>query len=269
MPEIAAAAELAPGTLYLYFPSKDVLYIELLVGGSRKLLSNLQFRPSGPALPDRKAAALIDAFLHSPQTEPQYFDIIFFVLQQELGGPQQALHPDQMQRLQAVEEACKGVAAAVLRQVPGQKGEAALRVTVDAIWSMLAGVVFFWRRDRGLNSARWPTAPGTWCSRHSLASRRDNAMTASRVRNEGGPAWQRGFWSLIATQFQGAFNENGLKNLVVFLILGMGMHAVDRDRLVLGGGRAVLGAVSALLHDRWISRRPLQQTHGDDLDPVL
>ena len=45
--------------------------------------------------------------------------------------------------------------------------------------------------------------------------------------------WKRGFWCLIATQFQGAFNENGLKNLVVFLILGMGMHQVDRDRLVL------------------------------------
>jgi AcrR family transcriptional regulator len=149
MPEIAAAAELAPGTLYLYFPSKDVLYIELLVGGYEKLLSNLQLAAGSPGPPDRKAAALIDAFLHFAQTEPQYFDIIFFVLQQELGGPHQALHPDQMQRLQAVEEACKGVAAAVLRQVPGQKGEAALRVTVDALWSMLAGVVFFWRRDRG------------------------------------------------------------------------------------------------------------------------
>jgi acyl-[acyl-carrier-protein]-phospholipid O-acyltransferase / long-chain-fatty-acid--[acyl-carrier-protein] ligase len=58
-------------------------------------------------------------------------------------------------------------------------------------------------------------------------------MTASRIRNQGDPAWQRGFWSLIATQFQGAFNENGLKNLVVFLILGIGLQAVDRDRLVL------------------------------------
>jgi acyl-[acyl-carrier-protein]-phospholipid O-acyltransferase/long-chain-fatty-acid--[acyl-carrier-protein] ligase len=34
---------------------------------------------------------------------------------------------------------------------------------------------------------------------------------------------RRGFWALIATQFQGAFNENGLKSLVVFLILGMNM----------------------------------------------
>jgi acyl-[acyl-carrier-protein]-phospholipid O-acyltransferase/long-chain-fatty-acid--[acyl-carrier-protein] ligase len=31
--------------------------------------------------------------------------------------------------------------------------------------------------------------------------------------------WRRGFWSLIATQFQGAFNDYGLRNLVIFLIL--------------------------------------------------
>ena len=47
------------------------------------------------------------------------------------------------------------------------------------------------------------------------------------------PEWRRGFWSLVITQFQGAFNENGLKNLVVFLILGMAMQKADRDRLVL------------------------------------
>jgi acyl-[acyl-carrier-protein]-phospholipid O-acyltransferase/long-chain-fatty-acid--[acyl-carrier-protein] ligase len=47
------------------------------------------------------------------------------------------------------------------------------------------------------------------------------------------PSWRRGFWALVVTQFQGAFNENGLKNLVVFIILGMAMHKADRDRLVL------------------------------------
>ncbi len=46
-------------------------------------------------------------------------------------------------------------------------------------------------------------------------------------------SWRRGFWSLVITQFQGAFNENGLKNLVVFIILGMVMQKQDRDQLVL------------------------------------
>ena len=45
--------------------------------------------------------------------------------------------------------------------------------------------------------------------------------------------WRGGFWALVVTQFQGAFNENGLKNLVVFLILASVMQKADRDRLVL------------------------------------
>ncbi len=45
--------------------------------------------------------------------------------------------------------------------------------------------------------------------------------------------YRRGFWSLVIAQFQGALNETGLKNLVVFIILGMVMEKGDRDRLVL------------------------------------
>jgi len=45
--------------------------------------------------------------------------------------------------------------------------------------------------------------------------------------------WQRGFWGLIATQFQGAFNENGLKNLVTFLILAMHLEPGEQDSKVL------------------------------------
>ena len=55
---------------------------------------------------------------------------------------------------------------------------------------------------------------------------------APAVQSVGG-TWRRGFWSLIATQFQGAFNENGLKNLVIFIIIGMGLNQLERDRLVL------------------------------------
>jgi len=49
-------------------------------------------------------------------------------------------------------------------------------------------------------------------------------------------SWQRGFWSLVVTQFQGAFNDNAYKNLVVFIILGTGLAKADRDRLVLVAG---------------------------------
>jgi len=58
-------------------------------------------------------------------------------------------------------------------------------------------------------------------------------MTPDMPLEPRGGNWKKGFWSLIATQFQGAFNENALKNLVVFLIFGMAIHPIDRDRLVL------------------------------------
>ena len=61
----------------------------------------------------------------------------------------------------------------------------------------------------------------------------DRVNESVEIAAEPAPAWRRGFWSLVITQFQGAFNENGLKNLVVFLILGMAMQKADRDRLVL------------------------------------
>lgn len=46
------------------------------------------------------------------------------------------------------------------------------------------------------------------------------------------PTAHRGFWSLIVVQFQGAFSDNALKNLVVFLILGLGLPEEKRDTLV-------------------------------------
>ena len=36
---------------------------------------------------------------------------------------------------------------------------------------------------------------------------------------------QRGFWCLFVTQFQGAFSDNALKWLAIFIITGMGMTA--------------------------------------------
>ena len=45
--------------------------------------------------------------------------------------------------------------------------------------------------------------------------------------------WRLGFWSLIATQFQGAFNENALKFLVIYLILAIEKDKAQRDRMEL------------------------------------
>jgi acyl-[acyl-carrier-protein]-phospholipid O-acyltransferase/long-chain-fatty-acid--[acyl-carrier-protein] ligase len=53
--------------------------------------------------------------------------------------------------------------------------------------------------------------------------------------------WRWGFWSLIATQFQGAFNDNALKFLVIYLIVERNFPAPVRDQFIL-----LVGALFAL-----------------------
>jgi len=43
---------------------------------------------------------------------------------------------------------------------------------------------------------------------------------------------ERGFWALIATQFQGAFSDNILRNLLLAMIIGMGLGKDERDTFV-------------------------------------
>ncbi len=47
-----------------------------------------------------------------------------------------------------------------------------------------------------------------------------------------GRRWRLGFWSLIVTQFQGAFNENGLKYFVIYLILSLHLGTQQEDNLI-------------------------------------
>jgi acyl-[acyl-carrier-protein]-phospholipid O-acyltransferase/long-chain-fatty-acid--[acyl-carrier-protein] ligase len=74
------------------------------------------------------------------------------------------------------------------------------------------------------------------------------------------PRWQGGFWSLIATQFQGAFNDTALKNLVIFLVLAMGVGQADREGLELAVGALfsipfiLFSMTGGLLADRYSKR---------------
>ena len=151
MPQIARAAELAPGTLYLYFPSKSALYVELLVEGYDVFIPRLRERIADGGDPERQVAALIDAFFEFARDCPEYFNIIFFLLQQEGSGPRQAsLERELLERVQAKENECKALAGEVLHGLrPGRAdtGEGGGTAAVDAMWSMLAGVVFFFRGD--------------------------------------------------------------------------------------------------------------------------
>lgn len=152
MPQIAEAAELAPGTLYLYFPGKSALYAELLLEGYDVLVERLQAELKRDASVRRHGEALVDVFFQFALDAPEYFDIIFFVIQRETGGDvSDALEPDQVERLHAKEDACKDLVAQMLERAGYMRSPDELQATVDAIWSMLVGTVFVFRktgRDR-------------------------------------------------------------------------------------------------------------------------
>jgi acyl-[acyl-carrier-protein]-phospholipid O-acyltransferase/long-chain-fatty-acid--[acyl-carrier-protein] ligase len=56
-------------------------------------------------------------------------------------------------------------------------------------------------------------------------------MNRSGSESSSGTSSLRGFWSLFVTQFQGAFSDNVLKNLVVFMIIGMNVSLAERHRI--------------------------------------
>src|SRR5579863_3537813 len=57
--------------------------------------------------------------------------------------------------------------------------------------------------------------------------------SSERPAASGHPSnWRLGFWGLIATQFETGFNDNGLKFLVTYLVIGMNLAQAERDRLV-------------------------------------
>src|SRR5271169_2339653 len=65
--------------------------------------------------------------------------------------------------------------------------------------------------------------------------------TSTAAHAEPPRDWQRGFWSLILTQFQTGFNDNALKFLVIYIVVSMNYPQKQRDFLVL-----IVGALFAL-----------------------
>src|SRR5215469_5300123 len=60
----------------------------------------------------------------------------------------------------------------------------------------------------------------------------DTAVIRQAPMSADTPRNQLGFWALIATQFQGAFSDNILRNLLLSMIVGMNLAKSDRETFV-------------------------------------
>jgi acyl-[acyl-carrier-protein]-phospholipid O-acyltransferase/long-chain-fatty-acid--[acyl-carrier-protein] ligase len=58
------------------------------------------------------------------------------------------------------------------------------------------------------------------------------ASLDGKVSQSTSPRSERGFWSLIVTQFQGAYSDNILRNLLLSMIVGMGLSRNERETFV-------------------------------------
>lgn len=56
------------------------------------------------------------------------------------------------------------------------------------------------------------------------------------MNSESHNSWRRGFWCLMGTQFQGAFSDNVLKQLVIFLVMAQHWPKEQLDKLVSDAG---------------------------------
>jgi acyl-[acyl-carrier-protein]-phospholipid O-acyltransferase / long-chain-fatty-acid--[acyl-carrier-protein] ligase len=69
----------------------------------------------------------------------------------------------------------------------------------------------------------------------------DDSTDSTHAPSQPPSDWRRGFWSLIVTQFQTGFNDNGLKYLVTYIVIGMNLPQAKRDSLV-----PIVGALFAI-----------------------
>lgn len=68
--------------------------------------------------------------------------------------------------------------------------------------------------------------------------------------------WQRGFWSLMATQFQNAFSDNALKNLIILLVLARPMPEAERNtHVVLAGALFAAPFILFSMFGGWLADR--------------
>lgn len=83
MDEIAERAELSKGTLYIYFKSKDELYVSVIVEGFRILEKRMQEALAKAEGPEEKVKAVYYAFVDHCLESREYFRITQYFLTED------------------------------------------------------------------------------------------------------------------------------------------------------------------------------------------
>ena len=146
--DIAVASELATGTIYLYYRDKNELLADLLVEGHELLIGKLEAIVAGEPSPGQ-LEKLIDVFFEFATGYPEYFELMFFVVQREGHGILEVVPRESptYSRLQQQQQQCLLLASQAIRARNPAMCDREIFLSSEAAWSMLAGVVHFFRKE--------------------------------------------------------------------------------------------------------------------------
>lgn len=150
--EIAVRSELAVGTLYRYFQSKEEIYVSLLCEAMELFRQHIEALQSSGAPPDEQLRTVWRFFYDFYRQQPEYYRAFMFL---HNAGLRDAVSPDVLDEInrragtnfRLVSEIVQaGVEAGLYR--PGLDS----RGVVDVLWSLLMGLVQLveTRRNLGL-----------------------------------------------------------------------------------------------------------------------
>lgn len=145
MDEIANGCELAKGTLYLYFKSKEELYVTIMVEGLALLKNDFEKIPGLSLPPEELLGEVLQSYYNFYEKNSKYFRIMFLGSQpdlrervnEELLAECMAGAQECMQVLSGVIE--KGIKACVFRKVNAW-------AFANVLWSAVNGIVMLYEQ---------------------------------------------------------------------------------------------------------------------------
>lgn len=151
--EIAAASELSVGTLYLYFKSKEEIYVSLLFESIEYFTGRISRIERMKISPEQKVKRLWEDFYTFYRKNPGLFKIVSFLNNEGLPS---ALSPETVERINRVSGRNFAALSRILREGldEGCTSDVEAQKISLLIWSLFLGLVSFseMRENLGLPS---------------------------------------------------------------------------------------------------------------------
>jgi AcrR family transcriptional regulator len=149
--DIAKKAELSPGTIYLYFKSKDDLYASLNLSVSKYLLNELEKISNNKKMKaQNKILKVKEALLKSYHYDPIIFRNVLHVQTEETLS---TISEDLLKKIQDITRQCSKAVASIFEQgiKEGIFINENIMAQTDLIWGLFTGIVLWENTKRIFN----------------------------------------------------------------------------------------------------------------------